>query len=260
MSRRGLLVALLCGLLGVGLGVIVAYASEPRTSYSHDSHPMSAVSPSVPIDVKHHKPYATDIAYPTLEPGLALPTVHTIGNELAHWTYHVPQDWQAYAVCGPGDNCRPPIAADTRLNPQQVDHQLEVRFRPGGEPSVGGYSLRVKVLDNTLNNLEQMVATKLVGFRQGVKDFKTIEKGPSSVYFAYRDPGTNYHRFNFFQWFAVPGQPNATLEMSVSGRQQDVPGLKALFDRFADNVTGELPPESGPGKSQNQKQNQKQDQ
>jgi hypothetical protein len=169
--------------------------------------------------------------------------VHTISNDLASWTYHVPQGWQAYAVCGLGDNCRPPIVADTQLTPKQVDHQLEVRFRPGGEPPVGGYSLRVKVLDNTLNNLEQMVATKLVGFRQGVSDFRVIEKRPSSVYFAYRDPGTNYHRFNFFQWFAVPGQPNATLEMSVSGRQQDVPGLKALFNRFADDVAGTTAPE-----------------
>ena len=45
-----------------------------------------------------------------------------------------------------------------------------------------------------------------------------------------------------FQWFALPGQTNATLEMSVSGRRVDVPGLKSLFHRFADNAVGTPPP------------------
>jgi hypothetical protein len=255
MSRRGLVVALLCGVLGVGLGVIVAYAAQPHTAYSDDTHPMSAVSPSVPIDEPTHKPYRPDIDYPTLEPGLSVPTVHTISNDLASWTYHVPQEWQAYAVCGPGDNCRPSITPDTQLNPQQIDQQLEVRFRPGDEPLTGGYSLRVKVLDNTLNDLHQTVGTKIIGFEDGVKDFHISKQTNSSVYFSYRDPTTNYHRFNYFQWFALPGQTNATLEMSVSGRQRDVPGLKALFDRFADNVTGTLPQKKSGEKKHQQKKN-----
>jgi hypothetical protein len=62
------------------------------------------------------------------------------------------------------------------------------------------------------------------------------------VFFQYRDASTNYHRFNYFQWFAIPGQTNATLEMSVSGRRVDRPGLLWLFNRFADNVTGQAPP------------------
>jgi hypothetical protein len=36
----------------------------------------------------------------------------------------------------------------------------------------------------------------------------------------------------------VPGRANATLEMSVSGRISDKTGLIALFNRFADNLTG----------------------
>ena len=242
MSRRGLLVALLCGVLGVGLGMIVAYAGQPRTSYSDDTHPMSAVSPSVPIDALHHRRYAADIGYPTLETDLAVSQVHTVSNDLASWTYHVPQGWQAYAVCGPGDNCPPSLTVDTPLSPQQVDHQLEVRFRPAGEPVIGGYSLRVKVLDNTQFDVHQTVGTKIIGFEDGVKDFNISKQTDHTVYFDYRDPSTNFHRFNYFQWFAVPGQTNATLEMSVSGRKQDVPGLQELFDRFADNVAGEVPP------------------
>jgi hypothetical protein len=171
--------------------------------------------------------------------------VHTIGNDLARWTYHVPQGWQAYAVCGTGE-CTPPIVTDTKLSPKQANQQPEVRFRPADEPTVGGYSLRVKILDNTLGlNPGQWVATKIEGFKQGFDDFKTLEVTPSAVYFTYRD-GNNHLRYNYFQWFTVPGQTGATLEMSVAGRKADVPGLKALFDRFADNATGEVaPPDPG---------------
>jgi hypothetical protein len=112
------------------------------------------------------------------------------------------------------------------------------------EPKGGGYSLRVRILDNTFVDVHQTVGTKITGFRDSseVADFNVIHKDDHSVYFEYRDAVSNLHRFNFFQWFAVPGHTNATLEMSVSGREKDVAGLKALFDRFADNAMGTEPP------------------
>jgi hypothetical protein len=244
MSRRGLVIALLCGVLGVGLGAIVAYAAQPRTSYSDDTHPMSGVSPSVPIDEPTHKPYRKDIPYPTLEPGVRLSAVHTITNQQATWTYHVPEEWQPYWVCSTPGSCPPGVAPDDPMTDRQVDRATEVRYRPSDEPTTGGYSLRVRILDNDFTDLHGAVAQKVQGFRDSssVADFHVTSRGGNFVDFEYRDAGTNFHRFNFFQWFAVPGQTNATLEMSVSGRKQDVDGLKALFDRFADNATGTLPP------------------
>src|SRR6478672_4899877 len=98
MSVRGLAVALLCGLLGLGGGDAVAYLAQPHTSYSAAATPVPGVSPSLPIDVV--KPYRTDIDYPPLEPGFPLQAVHTFTNDLAQWTFHVPLGWKAYAVCG----------------------------------------------------------------------------------------------------------------------------------------------------------------
>jgi hypothetical protein len=243
MSVRGLVVALLCGLIGLGGGALVAYAVQPHPTTSQASAtPVPAVSPSVPIDVHSVSPYAHDIPYPPLSPFLTLPDVHTISNDLATWTYHVPEGWQAYAVCAPTDHCKLPMTGDTPLKPRQIDRQPEVRFRPSDEQLVGGYSLRVRVLDNTLAfNPGMMKSTKIQGFRQAYSDFNIIKQTPSSVYFDYRDEPTNLHRFNYFQWFAVEGDPTATLEMSVAGRLSDVPGLEALFDRFADNVQGTPP-------------------
>jgi len=82
-----------------------------------------------------------------------------------------------------------------------------------------------------------LVSTKVEGFKQSYDDFQKLKVTPSAAYFTYRD-GNNHLRYNYFQWFAVPGSSAATLEMSVAGRKRDVPGLKALFDRFADNAIG----------------------
>jgi len=245
MSRRGLLVALLCGVLGLGLGMIAAYAAQPTSATEGAADPISAVSPSVPIDPSPStSPYHPDIRYPPLRPGLPLPVVHTISNDLARWTYHVPLDWQAYWVCSTPSSCPPDAFTDKPMATKVVDRAQEVRFRPPDEPKSGGYSLRVRVLDNTFVDVHQIVGTKIIGFRDSpeVADFNVIHRDNRSVYFEYRDAASNLHRYNFFQWFAVPDQTNATLEMSVSGRARDVPGLKALFNRFADNVMGTVPP------------------
>jgi hypothetical protein len=244
MSRRGLLVALLCGVLGLGLGMIAAYAATPSLSTDGTVNPISAVSPSVPIDEPPKPPKTVkDIGYPPLSPDLALPLPErTIGNDLATWTYHVPQGWLPYAVCSSLGECPPPMQVDDRLTPEQAARQLEVRFRPPGEPTEGGYSLRVKMLDNRLGlNPYAMVGTKVSQFREAYDYFKKLHRTASAVYFTYID-GNRHLRYNYFQWFAVPGSSTATLEMSVAGRKQDVAGLKALFDRFADNVLGTAEP------------------
>jgi hypothetical protein len=245
MSLRGLVVALLCGLLGLGGGALVAYAVQPHTHDAGSPRPVGAVSPSVPIDpTSARSSYAPDITFPTLSPDLFLQAVHTLKNRLATWTYHVPASWTAYAACPPAPApCK--IPTDTVLKPGQVDKQHQVVFRPPGEPTLGGYLMRVALLDNTLSNVGQMVATKIVGFEQQQaatsEEFHIIRQTAYSVYFRYRALPSNRLRYNYFQWFAVDGQPNATLEMSVAGRKSDVPGLKALFNRFADNASGSSP-------------------
>jgi hypothetical protein len=235
MSLRGLVVALLCGLLGLGGGALVAHVVQPGSHDAGSPRPVAAVSPSVPIDVTPSRSVAPDITYPALSPDLALNVVHHIGNDLASWTYHVPQSWTAYGVCT-ATPCK--IATDEVVPPKKIDKQTQVRFRPPGEPVIGGYSLRVKIMDNTEFNPAQIVPTKVVAFRQAYPEhFSVFKRTSSAVYFTYVDE-TNHLRFNYFQWFAVPGRANATLEMSVSGRAADKAGLNALFLRFADNLTG----------------------
>jgi hypothetical protein len=228
--------ALLCGVLGIGLGVVVAYAVQPRPRYGDLTTPLAAVSPSVPTNLPTESPPPPDINYPALPRDLPMPVVHTIHSRLATWTYHVPQGWLASSS-----------ESDATLTPRQIARSQDVRFRPAGEPAVGGYSLYVRTLDNVLDNVGQMVATKITGFEQaGYPDVHILKQNDSAVYFTYRDPSTQYLRYNFFQWFAVPGQQNATLQVSVAGRERDAPGLRNLIHRFADNVAGAVTPRKPP--------------
>src|SRR5262245_21225347 len=163
MSRRGLVAALLCGLIGLAGGVLVAWLAQPGSAEGGLATPVPAVSPSLPVDEPTVKPYAHDIDYPRLTTDVSVPAKHVMHNGLAIWHYHVPQGWQAYYVCS--SPCPPGVVPDDPMTPEQIDRSTEVRFRPEGEPRVGGYSLRVRALDNTFIDVHQIVGTKVVGFR-----------------------------------------------------------------------------------------------
>ena len=232
MSIRGLIVAVLCGLLGLGGGVLVAYLAQPHAADAGTAAPLTGVSPSVPTYSPSVRPYATDVSYRPLPVGLQLNQAHTIKNHLATWTYHTPQGWTAYD-----------FNTNAVIPPKKIDRAKELRFRPPDEPDTGGYSLYVRILDNAIGvNPEQMVATKIVGFNHAdYPDRVIVKRTTSSVYFTYRDPTTNYHRYNYFAWYAVPTDANdtATLQVSVAGRAVDAPGLRWLMNRFADNLVGQ---------------------
>ena len=109
----------------------------------------------------------------------------------------------------------------------------ELRFRPPGEPTEGGYSLRVKMV-NTRVTPERMAAQRKV-LLADLDEVDYLGEYVSALKFTYRD-GNNRLRYNDWQWFATPGTSIATLEMSVVGRVQDVPGLDALFAAFASTL------------------------
>ncbi len=144
-------------------------------------------------------------------------------------------------------SCPPDAYLDKPMAEKVVDKAQEIRFRPPKEPTTGGYSLRVRILDNTLNDVHQQVATKIIGFRDTaeVADFHVIRKDDHSRVLRVPRRDVQPPPVQLLPVVRGAGQTNATLEMSVSGREVDVPGLKALFNRFADNLMGSLPEPSG---------------
>ena len=62
--------------------------------------PLPASSPSVPVDPPPTvAPYADDIDYPPLQPGLTLAR-QPMGNSVQAWVVPYPRGWQAFTVPG----------------------------------------------------------------------------------------------------------------------------------------------------------------
>jgi hypothetical protein len=219
VTARGLGGIALALVVGAGIGAGAAYAMRSDTESSGTARPVAA-SPSVPTD----DPYAPDIDYPPLGDVGDFDRYEIGGGpQLQAWEYAVPKGWVAYSVTQRGD--RP-------ISPDEVDEHVEVRFRPAGEPLVGGYSMRVKAIDNHSPPSDE-VSDKVADFEDIYQDFEVLDRSDSTVYFRFRTKDGDRLRYNFFRWLAVPGAEEATLEMSLAGRAVDEEGMQALFGQFA---------------------------
>lgn len=202
----GLTLALLLlgGAVGYGLGALSR--TEPATFAG--ARPLPARSPSIPIDPS--PTFAPDISYAPLEPGLEY-APHRIGDPPYQWRYDVPRTWRPEPLAG-----------------------LEVRWRPADEPTIGGYSLRAKVVNEHRTDAD-MVAQKAAAVQAIYDDVAILDQSGDVLSFSYRD-GTGRQRFNTFKWFTPPGGSTAEFEMSVVGRAADREGLEDLFDHVAASV------------------------
>ncbi len=110
-----------------------------------------------------------------------------------------------------------------------------MRWRPADEPTVGGFSLRVK-LSTEHKTKAAMVAQKLTAMQAGYDDVEVLGQTQDLLSFSYRDPDTDRLRFNTFQWFSVAGSEEATFEMSVVGREVDRTGLDDLMAEVSRSI------------------------
>ena len=144
---------------------------------------------------------------------------HRIGNDLQTWEYPAPAGWVAYRV--PGDI---PTPVD------RVDDWDELRWRPLGEPTEGGYSIRVKAIDNH-RAPEDEVRVKMADFELLYDDVVVLEQTDDSVAFTFRTEDDLF-RVNFFQWFTAPDSSEATLEIvgrgPPGGSARDARALRAV--------------------------------
>ena len=220
VTARGLGWALLALVVGASLGLGAAYATRPEPEASGTPAPVPARAPSVPTD----DPFASDIDWDPLTEVDTFET-HRIGEapQFQTWEYPVPEGWVAYLVTATGDR---PIPSE------EVGKYFEVRFRPENEPLIGGFSMRVKAINNHSPSADE-VEDKISDFERLYEDVDVLEQTDETVFFTFRTEEEDRLRYNFFHWFEAPDSDVATLEMSLAGRAVDEPGLRALFDEFA---------------------------
>jgi hypothetical protein len=222
VTARGIGWALLALVIGASAGVGTAYATRPDPSSSGTARPVPAAAPSVPTD----DPFAPDIDYAPLGEEVDSFVTYRMGTRLQTWEFDVPAGWVAYAVTRSGDE---------PISPDRIARYDEVRFRPEGEPLIGGYSLRVKAIDNHKSPLDELTV-KESDIERMYDDVEVLEKDDEAIYLTFRAENDTL-RYNFFRWFTAEEDVEATLEMSVAGREVDEPGLRARFDEFTERAT-----------------------
>jgi hypothetical protein len=214
-SRAGLLLAV--GLVAAAAGFAMARDAGPGEHRAAVAAPVPA-QPDLPVDPS--TPPAADIDYPTLQPGLTY-APETLGHGAFTWDYAVPAGWRRYG-------------AEDGLGPN------ELRWRPPDEPTVGGFSVRVKLV-NSHQTAAQMVAAKLAALRDGPDSarsfpgFTVLDQSDDTLAFSYRVPSSQTLRYNTFRWVTPPGGHEVGVEMSVVGRERDRAGLSDLLARVSDS-------------------------
>lgn len=210
MRARWIGIALALAVVGaaVGYGVGTLTRTEPTTFGS--ARPVPARSPSIPVIPPAS--YAPDIDYPALERDLDYQR-HLIGVPGYRWEYDVPRGWA----------------------PEEVTEFFETRWRPADEPTSGGYSLRVKLV-NEHQTPAEMVASKKAAIESLYDDVQVTTETEDVLAFTYRTTESNRLRFNTFRWFTREGGTIAEFEMSVVGREVDQDGLEDLLDHVGASI------------------------
>jgi hypothetical protein len=218
VRARVLGILLLATLVGVGGGLGVGYLRQPQPASGGTATPLPAASPSLPVDPPSTPPsYAPDITYPALLPGLVFKKFRMANSQQA-WRVPVPVGWVASNV-----------DTDAPVPREEWTSFDELRFRPADEPKDGGFSIRVKLVNSRLTPAAMVAAKRVALEEEDVIAY--LDRTSEELLFTYRT-SDGHLRYNYFQWFAAPGSSQATLEMSVVGRERDVAGLDALFAAF----------------------------
>lgn len=198
-------VVVLLALLGLGGGWLLAGLDARSDAAAGPASPLPASSPSVPVTTE--APYAADGGPPPLAADLDY-VRDRLGSRAFGWTYEAPKGWTATDI-GSGE---------TKLVP------------PGSVDN--GYGMRVKLVSERVTP-EVMVAQKLAAFESGYPDVSVRGSSPDTLAVTYRALPENWLRFNTFRWFTRPGSTEAVVEVSVFGRERDLPGLDDLLDQVS---------------------------
>jgi len=201
---------------GATAGYVATREDDPVPAREPTATPLPA-SPPLPLDPA--VPYAEDIDYPALQPGVPLKDA-TLGTAPNEWAFRVPEGWRLYDAS------------------EGLQVGTEARWRPADEPTVGGYSVRLKVVDDhhTPQRMLEIKLSDLTLSPESFPDFTVLERTDDTLAFTYRAPSSGVLRYNTFRWFTGPDGGEARVEMSVAGRQRDVPGLDDLLARVSASI------------------------
>ena len=204
VTRRGLTVLALLLALGAaaGFGASLAIAEHPPGGGA--AAPVVAQSPSLPVDpVPELLP---DSSAAALAPGIDL-VRQSVGTGAFRMTLPVPRGWSF-----------------------SVNSLNEWQWRPPEQPDFG-YVLRVEQVLSNRRSIDWTLDRRIDELDEDELDLEVLDQTADTLHFSYVT--SNHLRHGYLTWLDLTGSDNAQVEIAVTGRKVDDPGMGDLIARIA---------------------------
>ena len=194
--------------LGVGGGYVTSWALGGHPQAVGPAQPVTAASPSYPVDpVPELFP---DPDFDPLEPGLEL-VRQKVGRGDFRLSLDAPAGW--------------------RFSPNSLN---EWQWRPPDFQTFG-YYMRVEQVISNRRSIDWTLDRRIDELVEDETAVTIRSQTANSLHFTYIT--SNHLRHGFLKWLDLTGSDNAQVEISVSGRARDVPGMSELITRVAESMT-----------------------
>jgi len=194
--------------LGVGGGFGASWSLGERPHGEGAAAPVSAASPSLPVDpVPELLP---DPEFAALEPGVEL-VRQQVGIGDFGLSLLRPAGW--------------------RFSPNSL---TEWQWRPPDFQSFG-YYMRVEQVISNRRSIDWTLDRRIDELVEDEADVRIRSRTANSLHYTYIT--SNHLRHGFLTWLDLTGSDNAQVEIAVTGRTADVSGMSELITRVADSMT-----------------------
>jgi hypothetical protein len=206
VNWRGTAVLALLLAIGVAAGFGASWALRQNASGDGTAAPVRA-SPSLPVDPVPE--LLSDPTTPALEEGVPL-VPQTVGVGDFRMTLPVPKGW---------------TFSENSLN--------EWQWRPPGQPDFG-YVLRVEQVLSNRRSIAWTLGRRIDELREDESNVEVLDQTRDSLHFSFIT--SNHLRHGYLRWLDLTGSDNAQVEIAVTGREVDDPGMADLIARIGSGI------------------------
>jgi hypothetical protein len=203
MSWRGLVavVALLAAGIVGGYAAAAYLQSSPVKTGAPE--PVTAASPSVPVDPP--APLREDPTEAPMAADLPLREV-SVGTDNYRFVFPAPRGWSRL---------------ETSSN--------EVKYKLAGNPS-NTFVLRVEQVVSQHEQIPDILAARIDDLRRDEQQVEVQVRTYDSLEFSYVHDG--YRRFGLITWLDITRSGQAEAEIALTGREVDLPGMRELMPKI----------------------------
>lgn len=194
--------------LGVGGGFGASWSLGERPRGEGAAAPVSAASPSLPVDPVPE--LLTDPDFAPLAPGIEL-VRQRVGIGDFGLSLQRPAGW--------------------RFSPNSL---TEWQWRPSDFQSFG-YYMRVEQVISNRRSISWTLERRIDELVEDEAAVTIRSRTANSLHYTYIT--SNHLRHGFLTWLDLTGSDNAQVEIAVTGRTADVSGMAELVGRVAESMT-----------------------